>query len=112
MLPSFAAETAVIKRAPYIDRRGTQVRDWRNPTERMVGGCIIQPVSSDTAWTDETQAVTVRARLWLPPNSDIEAGDRVEIDGNAYAVSGAPHAWKSPTGAIDHIECALIDWRL
>lgn len=112
MLPSFARQTVTVARAPYIDSRGTQVRDWSAAVETAVAGCSVQPNASDTAWTDTSQAVTVRARLWCPPGTDIQAGDRVTVEGVQYAVEGAPMAWQSPTGAIDHIEAALVDWRL
>ena len=112
MLPSFASKTITISRAPYIDSRGTKIRDWSQAQDTQVEGCILQPNSADTDWTDTTQAVTVRARLWCPPETDIKADDRVTVDGNQYAVNGNPMMWESPTGALDHIEAALIDWRL
>lgn len=112
MLPSFASRQVTIERAPYIDSRGTQVRDWSQASSRTVNGCLVQPVDGSTAWTDPTQAVTVRARLWCPPGTDIQPDDRVIADGIIYAIEGAPMAWQSPTGAIDHIEAALVDWRL
>lgn len=112
MLPSFCKKAVTVERAPYVDSRGTRIRDWSQAQSWSVSGCSVQPNSSDTDWTDTAQAVTVRARLWMPPGSDIQADDRVTVDGVQYAVSGAPMAWESPTGAVDHIECALIDWRL
>lgn len=112
MLPSFARTTVTVERAPYKDSRGTKVRDWSNASASEISGCIVQPVQGETAWTDPTQAVTVRARLWLPPGSDVEADDRVTANGVMYAIAGAPMPWQSPTGAIDHIEAALVDWRL
>ena len=113
MLPSFARDSVTIKRAPYKDSRGTKVRDWDGTvTSTTVAGCEFQPVTSDTAWTDTAQAVTVDARLWLPAGTDIEPDDRIEHDGVLYAIQGAPKAWKSPTGRIDHIEADLRRWEL
>jgi len=112
MLPSFARESVTVERAPLVDSRGTKVRDWAHSVAAEVGGCNVQPVSSSVSWNDPAQAVTVRARLFAPPSADIQAGDRITYNGAQYAIDGNPHAWKSPTGAVDHIECALIDWRL
>lgn len=112
MLPSFARTSVTVTRAPYKDSRGTKVRDWTHSVSKTLDGCSFQPVSSDTSWTDVSQAVTVRARLWCPPDSDIQAGDRVTVSGTQYAVNGAPAPWESPTGAVDHIVCDLVDWRL
>lgn len=112
MLPSFARKSVTVARAPYVDSRGTRVRDWSQAVEHTVGGCVLQPVQGATAWTDPTQAVTVRAVLYMPPDADVRPDDRITADGHVYAISGAPMAWQSPTGAIDHIEASLVDWRL
>ena len=112
MLPSFARKTITVSRAPYIDSRGTKVKDWEHAVDHTVAGCSLQPVQGDTAWTDTTQAVTVRARLFLPPDADVRPDDRITADGFQYAIAGAPMPWESPTGAVDHIEASLIDWRL
>lgn len=113
MLPSFAKRTVIIERAPYKDSRGTKVRDWAGTlTKTTVSGCELQPVASDTAWTDTSQAVTIEARLWLPAGTDIQPDDRVEAGGVLYAIQGAPKPWQSPTGAVDHIECDLVRWAL
>ena len=113
MLPSFARESVTIKRAPYVEQRGTRVRDWSGTiTSTTVTGCHVQPLSSSTAWTDLAQSVTTDALLFLPPGTDIQPDDRIEHDGVLYAVQGAPKAWKSPTGAIDHVEAELVRWSL
>lgn len=114
MLPSFARKAVTILRAPYIDSRGTKVRDWKsNDVQQIpVTGCHFQPVSSSTSWTDSSQAVTIDATLWLPFGTDIRADDHVIVNNTEYAVQGAPMLWESPTGAIDHIECGLVRWVL
>lgn len=112
MLPSFCTDVVTVERAPLVESRGTRVPDWQNPQTWTVAGCSVQPVSSDTAWTDVRQAVTVRAVLYAPSGADIQAGDRITYEGVRYAVSGAPMAWKSPTGRVSHVQCSLIDWSM
>lgn len=113
MLPSFARQSVKVVRAPYKDSRGTKVRDWSGTLAKTeVKGCEFQPVTSDTAWTDPAQAVTIDARLWMPAGTDIQPDDRVEVGSDVYAVQGAPKVWQSPTGAVDHIECDLVRWAL
>ena len=112
MLPSFATKTVTVERAPYADSRGTKVRDWSQAVPSQVGGCSFQPSSSSVSWTDASQAVTIRARLFLPPGTDVQAGDRIDVDGVLYAIDGAPEIWESPTGSVSHVVCNLIDWRL
>lgn len=114
MLPSFAKKTALIERAPYKDERGTSVRDWASESivQATVSGCSFQPSSSETVWADVSQAVTIQARLYVPPNTDVQPDDRVTVDGKRYAIQGAPETWESPTGAVSHIVLNLVDWRL
>ena len=114
MLPSFAREAVTVSRAPYKDERGTKVRDWASEsvTHATVRGCSFQPVSSETYWTDVSQAVTVSARLFMPPGTDVQPDDRITVRGTDYAIQGAPEAWESPTGAVSHIVVNLIEWRL
>ncbi len=112
MLPSFASKAATIYRAPLVDSRGTKVRDWAQATASSVAGCSFQPISSDTRWTDPSQAVTSTHRLFMPPGTDIKASDRVEVDSVMYAIQGEPSAWESPTGAVSHIVVDLREWSL
>ena len=112
MLPSFAKKSVYIYRAPYIEKRGTQVRDWEHVSIIPVTRCSFQPVSSDTAWTDPSQAVTSTYRLFMPPGTDVMASDRIMVDGVSYAINGAPHVWESPTGAVSHVSVDIIEWEL
>jgi len=111
MLPSFCQDSVDVWRAPYIDSRGTKVRDWAHAVKHTVSGCSFQYRSTEQEWTDARQAVTVRARLYMPFGSDIEVDDRIDYENHSYAVNGAPMAKKSPTGAVSHIVCDLVDWR-
>ena len=114
MLPSFCSKTAYIYRAPYKSERGTQVRDWSSESVQVetVKNCSFQPITSATAWTDPSQAVTSQWRLFMPPGTDIMADDRVQVDGVMYAINGSPEIWESPTGAVSHIAANLIEWSL
>ena len=110
MLPSWANDRVTVWRAPMVDIRGTQERLWAAAEPHDVTGCSVQPGTTGTDWDDARQTATVRAVVFMPPASDVEAGDLVEFDGTKYAIDGGPKAWRSPTGAASHIECALIDW--
>ena len=112
MLPSFANDVVTVERAALVASRGTYIQDWANAVSRSVSGCSFQPVQGSTAWTDPRQAVSVRAVLYLPPETDIQAGDRVSYGGMTYGIDGAPQIVTSPTGAVSHIVCSLVDWVL
>lgn len=111
MLPSWCKTTVTVSRAPYVESRGTRVRDWPHATEHEVTGCSLQPASSSTAWADQRQPVTYDATLYAPPGADLEDGDRVTVSGATYAVDGAPMPWASPTGSVDHVTANLATWR-
>ena len=111
MMPSWARDTVTVLRAPLVDERGTKVRDYDNAEPHEISRCSFQHANSQVSWNDPQQAVTVLASLGLPPGSDIAEGDLIEFEGITYAIDGAPHPWRSPSGRVDHIQCALIDWR-
>ena len=111
MLPRWCSDAVTVRRAPYKEQRGTRVRDWENATEHTVEGCSVQPASTSTQWTDPRQALTVRAVLYAPPGADIVEGDRIDFAGASYALDGAPLEWRSPTGAVSHVQAQLVDWR-
>lgn len=111
MMPSFARDSVKIIRGKVKEERGTTVTDFADAETHEIIRCSFQPVSSATTWTDTRQAVTVRAVLYLPPSADIQTGDIVEFEGVKYAIDGAPHKWRSPSGCVDNIQCSLIDWQ-
>lgn len=111
MLPSFCQTAIAIERAPLTVQRGTKVRDWTRATTHTVPGCSVQPGGTDGTWGETRNGATVRATLYAPPNADIAFGDKVVVAGRVYAIDGEPQPWTSPTGRIDHVVCALVDWR-
>ena len=111
MLPSFASETIVVRRAPLVDVRGTKVRDWANATEHEIAGVSVQPASTSREFGGRTTNVADGWTLYGPPGADIEAGDRIVYGGTTYEIDGAPYEWKSPTGRVSHVQAKLAEWR-
>lgn len=111
MLPSFARAAIVRYRAPYIEQRGTRVRDWSQAQALGITGCSLQPGAGSTDWGDDRHAAAADAVLYAPPGADIADGDRIEFRGSVWAVDGIPVQWESPTGAVDHVEARLMTWR-
>lgn len=111
MLPSFCRDTVTVWRAPVIEERGTTVRDWANAAPHTVAGCSFQPASTAGTWGELRNGAETRATLWLQPGADIEFGDKVEFQGNVYALDGEPLEWRSPSGVVTHLTCNLVDWR-
>lgn len=111
MLPTFCRDVVTVERAPLVAERGTQVRDWSQAVAHTVAGCSVQPGGTSGTWGELRNGAEVRATLYAPPGSDIEFSDRVSFGGNVYALDGEPLEWRSPTGRVTHMVCALIDWR-
>lgn len=108
-LPSFCRDVVTILRASEKNSRGVIIRDWDNPTSHTISGCSVQPQDTSTSY-DSREGVTVRAKAYLPPNADIQAGDHVEWNGHVFAIDGEPLPINSPTGRLLHVKAQLIDW--
>lgn len=111
MLPSFCKDTVTVKRATLVDKRGTKVLDWSEPTSITVGGCSVQPNTTSRDFDGRTVQVTEDWTLYAPYGSDIKAGDRIEWEGVTFEINGAPMPWKSPTGRVSHVWARLVEWR-
>lgn len=109
MLPSFANVTVTVRRAPFKEQRGTTVRDWAAATEHEVAGCEVQPSSTSRDF-ERAEQLADSWRLYAPPGSDIEAGDRIVFEGTVFDIDGVPYTWKSPTGRVSNMQCRLVEW--
>lgn len=108
-LPSFCRDEVTILRPSEKYSRGVKIRDWDNTSTHVISGCSVQPQDTSTSY-DSREGVTVRAKLYLPPNADIQVGDHVEWDGHVFAIDGEPLPINSPTGRLLHLKAQLIDW--
>lgn len=109
MLPSFCTHEVTVIRPKYVDVRGTEEPDFSDPTEMPVTGCLVT-FSATKADRDGRLAVEVTATLHAPPDADIRPGDRVRYDSAVYELLGEPLRHRSPTGAIDYVECEMARW--
>ena len=78
-------------------------------TTNTVSGASIQFRATDMT-LDQRAGVTVRAVAYLPPGSDVKAGDMVVYNDVEYKVDGAPLPVESPTGRVSHVKAVLVDW--
>ena len=111
MLHRWCTDTVEVRRAPMVESRGTQVRDWSQASSHELHGCSVQPASTSSDMDGREGQVTDRWHLFAQPGADIKAGDRVEFAGQSFEVDGAPFEWKSPTGRVSNIQAHLVEWR-
>lgn len=109
MLPSFFNRTVIVIRPGTIPQRGTTIPDWKHATETQVTGCSVQTPTTSMEM-DGRLATTLAGTVYLPPGTDVQAGDAIEYNGHRFLVVGEPMAWESPTGALDHVQVRIADW--
>lgn len=90
MIPArLLRQTITILRAARVtDRYGTVTLDWKNPTQTVVRGEVQPRATSENAVGRSLEVID--AVLFLPPDADLLASDRVLINGVTYRVVGPP----------------------
>lgn len=111
---SFKNQTITVLRPTFVVERGDEVPDWSNPTQHLITGCRLQPMSADEVLFSGAggggtarNAVVSRWKLLLPSGADITEHDRVRYADAVYEVDGFVQHWPSPTGALAHGEAVL-----
>lgn len=111
MLPSFAKQTITVIRpnTKIDDRDGRTIPDWDNATRHCVVGCSVQPASTSLSQDGRVLGISDSWTAYLPPSADVQAGDRIEFDGQIYTIMGEPRVW---TGALNlsNIQLNLTRW--
>ena len=110
-LPSWANDSVVRLRPVTKDVRGSTVYDWNNPDQLMIAGCSVQPAGTSLTQDGRVQGITDGYTCYLPPGSDVCAGDRIRYDGHDYTINGEPREWRSPTGRVTNIQLNIERWR-
>ena len=110
MLPSWCNDVLTILRPTLVESRGTTVPDWTRATSTDVAGCSVQTPSTGED-RDGRTATDLMGTAYLPPGTEIHAGDRIVYEGVTYSVEGEPMRWKSPTGRVSHIQASISVWR-
>ena len=110
MLPSWCTEKITRLRPGVTTSRGSEVFDWSDPDALEIPGCSVQPASTGLSQDGRVLGISEGLTVYLPPGSDIQAGDRVVIDGRTYVINGEPKVWKSATGRVSHVQINVERW--
>ena len=100
MLPSFAKQTITRIRPGVKTSRGSTIPDWDNVDSLVIGGCSVQPGTTDL------DGLT----CYLPEGADVQEGDRIEYDGNVYTIDGSPRRWQGAFN-LSHVQINLRRWK-
>ena len=91
--------------AQATDAYGNQQPDWNN-TISAAYPAAVGPVGTDEQVVDEQRTVS-RWRMFLQPDADVIATDRITWDGATYEIDGDVQLWKRGRRA-HHKEALLI----
>lgn len=110
MLPSWANDTVTRIRPGQIDRRGSIEPDWSNATEKEITGCSVQPGGTSLSQDGRVLAISDGYTCYMPPGSDVIAGDKIRYNGQEFQIIGEPRPWASPTGRVSSLQAQLQRW--
>lgn len=107
MLPSFCKQTVTRVRPGSTTSRGSVVPDWTKATTTEIPGCSMQPAGTSLSQDGRVLGITDGYTCFMPPDADVQAGDRIVFEGKTWEINGEIREWPSATGALDHIELNL-----
>ena len=112
MLPSWFKQTVVRIRPGAKTERGSVVPDWSDNavSTAEIHGCSVQPSTTSLSQDGRVLGIDESYTLYMPPNADVQEGDRIAYRGETYAVIGVPKPWYSPTGGLDNKQVMLERW--
>lgn len=111
MLPSFYRQTITRIRPGIKESRGSSIPDWENYEALTIGGCNVQPTGTTLSQDGRVEGISDGQIAYTPITADIKAGDRIEYDGEVYAIEGEPRRWTSASGTLDHLILNLKRWQ-
>lgn len=108
MLPSFCNDTITRIRPGTTVSRGSTIYSWsaEDVSTKKIYGCSMQPATTSLTTDGRVLGITDTYTLIAPPDADIEAGDRIEYNGNVYEIDGDVRRHPAPL-MLEHIEITL-----
>ena len=110
-LHKWCTDTITRIRPGTKDSRGSTIPDWENADRLEIEGCTVQPASTGLSQDGRVLGISEGFTVYMPPGSDVQAGDRIEYEGNVYTTNGMPKTWKSPTGRVSHTQLNIERWK-
>lgn len=110
MLPRWCKDTIIRIRPGEKVLRGSTVPDWDTAEALEIEGCSVQPATTGLSQDGRVLGVNEGLTIYLPYDSDVQKGDRIEFDGNIYMINGEPKRWRSATGRVSHMQMNVERW--
>lgn len=109
-IPSWCTQEITIIRPGTRQVRGSTIFDWNNVTETTISNCSVQPSTTGLSQDGRVLGINEGYTVYLPPDTDVQAGDRIGFNGNVYTINGEPKAWMSATGRVSHVQLSITRW--
>lgn len=110
MLPSFCNDEVIRIRPGIKEERGSQIPDWTKADRLLIEGCSVQPATTSLSQDGRVLGISEGLTAYLPEDSDVEAGDRIEYNGKVYTITGEPKIWNAPLN-LSNMQLNLMLWR-
>ena len=110
-LPRWCTDTVIRIRPGTKMSRGSTIPDWENTDLLEIGGCSVQPASTGLSQDGRVLGISEGLTVYLPYDSDVLEGDRIEYDGIVYTINGKPKKWKGATGRVSHVQLNVERWQ-
>ena len=91
--------------------RGSVIFDWSADkiSKKTISGCSVQPSATSLSIDGRVLGVGEQLTAYLPEGSDVQAGDRIEYDGEVYTIQGEPKIWKAAAN-LSNVQLILNRW--
>ena len=109
MLPSFFSQTVTRLRPTTKTERGSEIPNWTNPNRLVITGCSVQPATTSLSQDGRVLGINEQWTAYLPINSDVKAGDRIEFEGKVYTINGEPKKWTAALN-LSNMQLNLSRW--
>ena len=111
MLPTFCKQEVTRLRPGTKTERGSLIFDWSADkiSKQKITGCSVQPSATTLSQDGRVLGVSETLTAYLPEGSDVQAGDRIQYDGDVYTIQGEPRHWQGAAN-LSHIQLTLIRW--
>lgn len=110
-IPRWCKDTIIRIRPGTKTSRGSTIPDWENIDTLEIGGCSVQPASTGLSQDGRVLGISEGLTVYLPYDSDVQEGDRIEYDGSVYIINGKPKKWNGATGRVSHMQLNIERWQ-
>lgn len=90
--------------------RGSMVPDWENVSTLVIEECLVHPGNTMLSQDGRVMGIEDGLTVCAPLESDIKAGDRIQVWDGIYTILGDPLIWRN-VKKLDHMQLNLKRWR-